>query len=190
MGWEDELKYLLRRKSRTITYRDPNRVNYRLDDYIGAESDYYGFRAAILYFQLSTQVEINNLIRSVRIIDEYLGPERGVRYATLFLNSSNGTLLHPRGMLSSREQVAWIIRQYYTEYAELNEPYAVVLRQLFPLISIYEEDSYPTHEDICVMFHDERGIQFDNEIAERAKKLKNWISVFVQTGSDIKVTGI
>jgi hypothetical protein len=174
MNWERELFRLMRRKANSISFYDHNRVSRRIDGYIGNESEYQGFKTLILYFQLSLNICTSKVKRVVEYLMRKSNRYRpsSISICTLFFNNSENSLIHPKQSVKSRQQVCKIIDEYYQEYASINEKYSETISTLFPKIDLYARTQHPTQKDLCVIFHDNREIKFDNQILSKVKKIK------------------
>lgn len=172
-----KLRSLLNRYASTITFNDPNSIDYRLDEYMGSESSYYGFRTAILYFQLSEKINLDAIMPILNVISpRFLKPHKG-HFATLFLNSQDGKLIYPYSTADNLKAVNFIVRDYYRKFAVSNESFSHDLNNLYP----------PTnHQDICILFCEEKGVSINADVKTRASRLK-WIVVNIEKDKTVEV---
>lgn len=56
--WKKEFESKVRKLRSYITFTDYNMYNYRLD-ILGCESSYLGFKTVIIYYQLSTAINVS-----------------------------------------------------------------------------------------------------------------------------------
>lgn len=187
--WEKKLRSVLARKKQTLERYSENVINRRLGDYPGGDQEYQGFRTAILYMQLSPEIDTEIIKKTVTILKRFIRSRRPNVYATLFLNNSEGKLMHPRSMLGSTRSVNDVIDEYYKKFAYSNQGYSDELNQLFPLIDPYSRKRYPSREDICLVFYGKQGLRINKKILNKVTRLqKRWIWIYTQKGDEVRLS--
>jgi hypothetical protein len=184
--WESKLRGLISRRKNNITFDSSDGMNRRLGDQLGGEDEYRGFRSVIFYFQLSTKLDLKLIEKMVlKIFSMTKSSFHNIKLATLFFSDSDYNLIHPKGIVHSGRQVMTIMREYYPKYAAENESYSNILKHLFPPIDIYSREQYPSNKDLCIVFHDDRKIDFDDKVLTRINALKhNFIWIQAVEGTD------
>lgn len=186
--WMSDLNRLVNRKKVSISSYNSDQYNYRVGDSMGCEDDYDGFTAVIFYFQLSSNIDIDNVKKVVLSIDRNVNRYRKTKLCTLFLNNENYELIHPKNVVYNHNQVANVIDEYYLKYSIDNQGYSNKLYEIFPPISLYSRNRHPSSEDLCVIFHDDKGISIDDDIREKVLRLRRrFIFVNVSKNQEISV---
>lgn len=180
--WYTKFKQQVRRKTKTLLVRDRNVESRRIPGQLGGERDFTGFRNVIMYFQLSRKLNLENNHRLryiLRYLDRFTHKKvgRAERFAPLFLNDENFKLIHYARMIHSENSVIQMVRDYYEEYAGSCEKYSHRLTELFPRRMRYGGGRRPPgREDLCLVFHDQDGIELAEEVRDKYEKTKrNWI---------------
>ena len=192
MQWISTFKRLVRRKRKTITHQSYDVVSRRIEGEMGGDAEFSGFRAAILYFQLSSTMQLDEsiLLAVTRELKQHIYPNRTKRrrFATLFLNNEEYGLIHPRAMMNEPKLVIKEVLNCYQQYAKSHEMFAAVLKQSFPGTNIYSRTHYPSSSDICILFHDRRGIALDPTLKHRSVLEKRALWIGVDQGSVYSVS--
>lgn len=179
--WEIDFTRLLRRKAKIISHYSYNVPSRRIEGYMGGETEYSGFRAAILYLQLSSRIDLDIVHRAIYLLSRNMArtvDNRGA-YAMLFLNDEDFNPIQLPSMVRSVSAVNSIIHEYYSNYAIEYEKYSNILKQLFPRTS---------KEDLCVLFHNEQGVSIGSEIIPKVTRNKrNWISICAEKNKPVLV---
>lgn len=82
--WQRELKKLLKRKQRTISFPSQNVMSRRIEGALGGEEEVQGFRAGIFYFKLSTLIDQETTSQILRFIYRNCKNVPQYKMATLF----------------------------------------------------------------------------------------------------------
>ncbi len=191
-AWQRDFGRLVQRKRKVLSRYSQNVMSRRIYGELGGEAEYMGFRLAILYFQLTPHLDLDRVDKLVWIMSRKMrNLVAPTRFATLFLNDQDYKLMHPRSVVSSTTAVTRIVREYFEEYSSSNEPFSRTLKQLFPRQNPYSRGQYPGKADLCVVFHDKRGITVDPDIREKVEMLsRNWIWVCVDKGTPVRISEV
>ncbi len=185
--WEYELRNNLKRKAKTINYRDPNRYDYRTGT-LGSESSYQGFRSAVLYFQLSPLIDREVVKKAIGIIARNMGPRHKNRFATLFLNSEKLQLIYPRKMLNDSDAVIEVVNDYYDRLADSCLPFGGTLQSLFPPVSLYAS-YYPGHQDVFVLFQTSNRVKINPDLERNLRPTRNnWICITCEKNIPVEIS--
>lgn len=179
---------MIDRKMTCISYYNPNKYDY-YHDTMGGEDDYEGFRSVIFYFKLSDKINLDKVKEVVKVIVNTVNKRSPfkIKLHPLFLNSEEYKLLHPKYCVKNYIYVNQYIDEYYDKYTSTNQNYSNTLKELFPPIGIYSRTTYPKHEDLCIVFQDDDGIEIEYIIKSRVLNLKrNFIFINAQN-EDIKI---
>ena len=91
----------------------------------------------------------------------------------LFLNKEDGKLLHPGKPCGGPSNALRVAKDYFTKYADTNSAYSKKLNYLFPPTDLYDRETYPSNEDLCILVMDEDGVELDDKIKHAAIKKPN-----------------
>lgn len=153
---------------------DQNAYNYKYES-MGRESSDNGYRSAIFYIQLSKKIDPEILNGFLRITERYLvnNDNSPAKFNMLFLNNEDGKLLH-RGKISlGWSKALKAASEFFAKYADTNSAYSKKLNCLFPPTDLYDRETYPSNEDLCVLVTDEDGVEIDDKIKHAALKKPN-----------------
>lgn len=168
---------------------DQNAYDYRHES-MGRESSDNGYRSAIFYIQLSKKIDPEILYGFLRTTERYLVSNYGskAKFNMLFLNSEAGKPLHRGKVCLGCSNALKTATEFFVKYADTNSGYSKKLNYLFPPTDLYDRETYPSNEDLCVLVSDEDGVELDEKIKHAAiKKPNRFIQIKVLPDSMFEV---
>lgn len=168
---------------------DQNAYDYRHES-MGRESSDNGYRSVIFYIQLSKKIDPEILYGFLRTTNHYLVNNYGsnAKFNMLFLNSEAGIPLHRGKVCLGCSNALKTAMEFFVKYADTNSGYSNKLNYLFPSTDLYDRETYPSNEDLCVLVTDEDGVELDERIKHAAiKKPNRFIQIKVLPGNMFEV---
>ena len=183
------MRRLLRNRSRVIRKDGGRSGKHGGAGELISEAEYPGFRSAIFYVQLSEHIDVTAVCNAVNVVDKFLGPRRKRQFVILFLNDEKYKLIVSRLAVRSAYGACTVIEEYLAKLSLQHEAYSGVMYNLLP--AGLGDSLETTLEDICILFHSDRGVVIDTKVKEQIEKLRlNWVNVSVEKGKPVTLTPI